>query len=102
MTDIKTDISFDTRFYGRASVVTDAYHVGGKLSVELVADDGEPIATLSVNMPDCSQLLSSGEFFAKTWSENEDIAEDALASGIFRDTGRTSGGIVNAPIWTFK
>ncbi len=53
-------------------------------------------------MTKCSQLLGDGEFFAKTWSENEEIAADALASGIFRDTGRTSGDIVNAPIWTFR
>ena len=100
--DIKTGLSFNTRLCGTANVVTNSYQRGGKLSVELVADDGEEIAMLSVNMPECSHLLSDGEFFAKTWSENAFIAEDALASGIFRDTGRTSGDIVNAPIWTFK
>ena len=100
--DIKTGLSFNTRLCGTANVITNTYHKGGKLSVELVADSGEEIAMLSVNMPECSHLLGDGEFFAKTWSENEEIAEDALASGIFRDTRRTSGDIVNAPIWTFK
>jgi hypothetical protein len=87
---------------GTANVVTNRYQHGGKLSVEIVADNGEPIAMLSVNMPECSHLLSDGEFFAKTWSENAFIAEDALASGIFRDTGRRSDNTVNAQIWTFK
>jgi hypothetical protein len=100
--DTKTGLSFNTRLCGTSNVVTNSYQHGGKLSVELVADDGEEIAVLSVNMPECSHLLSDGEFFAKTWSENESIADDALASGIFRDSGRRSDNIVNAPIWTFK
>jgi hypothetical protein len=95
--DTKTGLSFNTRLCGTANVVTNTYQHGGKLSVELVADDGEEIAMLSVNMPECSHLLSDGEFFAKTWSENETIAEDALASGIFRDTKRKSGDMLNAP-----
>ena len=97
-----TGLSFTSRSFGKVNVITGAYQHGGKLAVELVADSGEDIATLSVNMTKCSQLLGDGEFFAKTWSENEEIATDALASGIFRDTGRTSGDIVNAPIWTFR
>jgi hypothetical protein len=100
--DTKTGLSFETRLCGTANIVTNTYQHGGKLSVELVADSGEPIAMLSVNMTECSHLLSDGEFFAKTWSENALIADDALASGIFRDTGRRSSDIVNAPIWTFK
>ena len=97
-----TGLSFTSRSFGKVNVVTSAYQRGGKLAVELVAEDGEDIATLSVNMPECSQILGDGEFFAKTWSENEEIAADALASGIFRDTGRTSGDTVNAQIWTFR
>ena len=100
--DTKTGLSFATRLCGTANVVTNTYQRGGKLSVELVADSGEEIAMLSVNMPERSHLLGDGEFFAKTWSENEEIAEDALASGIFHDTGRRSDNIVSAPIWTFK
>lgn len=87
---------------GMAQVITNAYHNGGALAAELVDNNGEGIATLSVNMPELSHLLGDGEFFAKTWSENHDIAEDALASGVFRDTGRTSGDTVDAHIWTFR
>ena len=46
-------------------------------------------------------MLDEYEFFAKTWSENGEIAEEARASGHFLDTGRTSGDVVNGRIWTF-
>ena len=95
----KTGLSFSTRYFGEAHVMTNAYHVGGKLAVELFDDNGELIAALSVNMPECSRQLGSGEFFAKTWSENGEIAAEALASGIFQDTGRKSDNIMNAQIW---
>jgi hypothetical protein len=52
-------------------------------------------------MPERSHLLDEYEFFAKTWSENGEIAEEARASGHFLDTGRTSGDVVNGRIWTF-
>jgi len=94
-------LTFKTRLFGTAHVVTGTYRNGG-LAVELVDDSGEPIATLSVNMPEGAHLLGENEFFAKTWSENGAIAEEALASGHFLDTGRTSGDVVNASIWTFK
>ena len=95
-------ISFETRHFGMLSVVTSTYRDGNALAVELVRMHGEPFTVLSVNMPERAHLLAAGEFFAKTWGENEDIAEDALDSGIFRDTGRTSGETVNAPIWAMK
>ena len=95
-------LSFRTRNYGSVTVVKSAYSIGGKVAVELIADTGEPIAVLSVNIPESAHLLGSGEFFVKTWSENEELAEDALASGIFRATGRTSKTVLNAPIWASK
>ena len=102
VTGPSTGLSFNSRSFGKVNVITNTYRHGGKLSVELVADSGEEIAVLSVNMPERSPLLGDGEFFAKTWSENEEIAADALFSGIFRNTGRTSEDIVNAQIWTFR
>lgn len=100
--DTKAGLSFESRCFGTANVVTGTYRTGGALSVELVDGSGESIAVLSVNLPERSHLLGDGEFFAKTWSENREIAEDALASGIFRDTGRTSGDIVDAHIWKMR
>jgi len=95
-------LSFLTRHFGTATVITSGYQNGGRLAVELVDEHGESIAMLSVNIPESSHMLGENEFYAKTWSENEEIAEDALASGIFRETGRTSGGFLKAKIWTFS
>lgn len=84
--------------YGRAD---------GPTAIVLTGDDGEPLATLSVNLyrPDCShdsRDLPPDCFYAKCWSENEQLAEDALKSGLFlqRDdmpAGRS--GFVIAPVW---
>lgn len=100
-------LSFPTRSFGTAEVRTSHYQEGGALAVELVDGYGEPIAMLSVNFPESAHLLGKNEFFAKTWEENEEIAEDALASGIFRDTGRRSSygflsSLLSANIWTFS
>lgn len=95
-------LTFKTRLFGTAHIVTGTYQNGERLAVEIVDAHGESIATLSVNMPEHAHLLGEHEFFAKTWSENGEIAEEALASGHFLDTGRTSGDVVNASIWTFK
>ena len=99
---MKKTLAFETRSFGRANVITKAYQNGGGLALELVDDSDESIAMLSVNLPESSQFLGEDEFFVKTWSENEEIAEDALASGIFRDTGRTCDGFLRAKIWTFN
>jgi len=54
--------------------------------------------TLTCNLPDIP--LEDDEVIIKNWSENEDIAKAALASGYFQDTGkRISTGFVQAPIW---
>ena len=94
-------LSFPTRHFGQVEVITLTYENGGGLAVALVDEQGEPITVLSVNLPEFAHQLGEAEFFAKTWSENAPLADDALASGIFRDTGRTSGGCLNAQIWTF-
>lgn len=81
----------------------------GPLAVKLFAD-GSPLATLSVNLytPECSHDswdLPPDCFYAKTWGENEEVAEEALTSGLFlpRDDfplGRS--GFVTAPVWQVR
>lgn len=81
----------------------------GPTSISLTAD-GEPLATLSVNMyrPDCSRDsrdLPADCFYAKQWSENETIAQDAFASGLFwlrDDLPVARSGYVTAPVWQIK
>jgi len=59
---------------------------------------GDRFATLTTNLPDVP--LEEDQVIIKTWSENEEIAKAALASGLFRDTGmRVSTGFVQAQIW---
>ena len=65
--------------------------------------NGQLAAVLTVNIPELDKVLKPGEFFVKTWSENETIAKEALASGLFVDTGkRLESGFVEAQIWRFS
>ena len=62
---------------------------------------GERIATLTVNIPEAE--IADDEIIVKTWSENEGIAKDALASGLFEDTGRRiPTGFVEAQVWRVR
>lgn len=94
--------------WGRVAVLQGTY-MGpeGPTAIVLQCDDGEPLATLSVNMyrPECShdsRALPPGCFYVKTWAENEELVDDALASGMFRareDLPKSSSGFVEAPVW---
>jgi len=85
--------------YGDMDVDITLYKTGG--TAVILTQDGRRFATLSVNFPEVE--LEHNEFAVKTWSENEQIAEDALASGLFVDTGkRIQSGYVEASVWRFK
>jgi len=87
--------------YGEALVLYGRYG-NDAVAVELVAADGsgERIAVLSVNLPEHAADLGPGEFFAKTWSENERVARCVLKAGLFEDTGRrVPTGFVEAQVW---
>jgi hypothetical protein len=75
-----------------------SYH-NGRPALQLIdAADGGPFGVLTCNLPDIP--LEDGEVIIKNWSENEDIAKAALASGYFKDTGkRVATGFVEAQIW---
>ena len=75
------------------------YRDNGNMAVSLIEEDGfnSPFGSLSVNI---DLPLAEGEFFAKTWSENDELAQAALASGVFEDTGRrVPYGFVEAQVW---
>ena len=92
-------MNFQTSSYGVARVVTSKYN-DGNLAVLLNDESGSPLAKLSVNLPDCDIYLAENQFFAKTYSENAEIAEDALASGLFKQTTiSVKNGWVTLPIW---
>lgn len=82
----------------------------GPLAVLLLRANGERLATLSVNMyePECSRdsrHLPPDCFYVKQWSENESLAAEALASGLFierPDLPVAHSGHVTAPVWQIK
>lgn len=85
--------------YGDMHVEKTQYKTGGPAVI--LYHEGHRFATLSVNFWEIE--LEEGEFAVKTWSENEEIAADALASGLFIDTGkRIKSGYVEASVWRFK
>ena len=97
--DIYNTMEFKTSSYGVARVKTSQYS-DGNLAILLEDEFGSPLSKLSVNMPDSAYLLNENQFFAKTYSENEEIAQDALASGLFRQTNTiVKNGWVSCPVW---
>jgi hypothetical protein len=90
--------TFETTSFGQARVSIGYYADNDAIAVELLDESGESLAMLSVNLPEEQHLLGEKEFSAKTYSENEELARDALRSGLFLDTGRRAG-FIQAPIW---
>jgi len=96
---IYNTMEFKTTSFGVAHVKT-AQYADGNLAVLLEDEFGSPLSKLSVNMPDSAYLLNENQFFAKTYSENEELAQDALASGLFRQTNTVvKNGWVTCPVW---
>ncbi len=92
-------MEFKTSSFGVARVKTTQY-TNGNLAILLEDEFGSPITKLSVNLPDSAYLLNDNQFFAKTYSENEELAKDALASGFFKQTNTVvKNGWVSCPIW---
>jgi hypothetical protein len=61
----------------------------------------EPFATLTCNIPGVK--LEPDEVLIKRWSENEQVANDALATGWFEETGKiVPTGFAIAEIWRIK
>lgn len=76
------------------------HYSGGGLAIQYIGDDGL-LAVLTVNIPDAD--LEDGEFAIKNWSGNESVAQAAMATGLFIDTGkRIPTGFVEAQVWRFK
>jgi hypothetical protein len=93
LTLIGTIVAFDTTL----NVLT-AQYKDGTPAVVLEDSDGEPWATLSVNIPGAPR--ETDEILVKTWSENEMLREPLLASGLFEDTGRrVPAGFAQAEVW---
>lgn len=80
-------------------------YAGQKIALMLIKEeDGTPFATITVNVPIQGHQLQPGEFFIKSWSENEAVI-NALRKkdDIFLDTGRRVdvSQFAQAEIWKF-
>lgn len=76
------------------------YYDNGRLAITYISAGG-PFAKLTVNIPEVD--LADDEILVKTWSENKNISEVALKSGLFTDTGRRIPcGFCEAQIWKFN
>lgn len=103
--------TFQSKRWGSVIVHRATYgSADGPLAIVLTTDEGERLSTLSVNLykPECSHdsaALPKDCFYVKEWSENEDLAADAMASGMFvlrEDLGTARSGFVEAPVWQIK
>ena len=70
----------------------------GRVALELIdADDGEGIATATVNIPE--ESLNEGEAFIKDYSENEGMLAWLIKNKLAEDTGRrVQSGWVQCPV----
>lgn len=100
--------TFPSKRWGQVTAFAGTYKsADGPLAVFLDLVDDQYLTQLSVNMyrPACShdsEDLPRDCFYVKTWNENELIACEALASGLFKerpDLPRAESGFVVAPVW---
>lgn len=85
-------------FNGWACRVQKGRYGNGRLSLQLVdAEDGSPVATASVNIPEAK--LAADEVAIKSYGENEGVLPALEAAGIIERTGRTAwAGRVQIPV----
>jgi hypothetical protein len=70
----------------------------GRLAFQLYTHEGEPFATISLNMPG-DQLYTDSEMFVKWYAENDLIVQTLLREGWLERTGRkTRTGYVEVPV----
>lgn len=70
------------------------YQNGRRAILATSPEDGEPIAKLTVNIPELP--LGPGELFIKNWSENEGALETLQAAGLVQPIGTVSAGFCEA------
>ena len=74
------------------------YHHGERIALYLIdADDGEPVSTCTVNIPD--EPLGEGEVLIKDYSENEGMVDFLVQEGVVERTGReVRSGYISIPV----
>jgi hypothetical protein len=86
------------RFKSWDCIVRKRQYDNGRPALVLVdAEDGSPIATATVNLPDVP--LGRNQVAIKDWSENEGVLDALVAAGVVKHTGQTvPSGFVEVPI----
>lgn len=79
-------------------VLQTAQYGNGRTALQLVdAEDGEPVATATVNLPD--ETLGENEVFIKDYAENEGMLKTLQDAGIVEPTGKVvASGFVAIPV----
>lgn len=85
---------FKSARWGQCFVDLQTYATNGVLAVQVrhrCKESGmeEPLAVLSVNLPRVADRLEPGVFVLKDSDMNAALADEALGSGLFEDTGLT-------------
>ena len=77
------------------------YYANGRIAIRLLdAQDNEPVAVISVNLPD--KAMNDNEVFIKNYSENEGILECMIHYGIVSEPIRfVQSGFVIIPLCMF-
>lgn len=71
-------------------------YTNGRLAIRAVNQDGEPIATLTVNIPEIE--LSEGQVIIKDWSENEGALVTLEAAGLVQKVAGVQAGFCTAHV----
>lgn len=86
------------RFLDTDCVVQKRQYENGRPALRLIdAEDGSPIATATVNLPDVA--LGGNQVLVKDWSENEGMLAALTEAGVVKPTGETvRTGFVEVPV----
>lgn len=68
----------------------------GRLAIKAVNGDGEPVATLTVNIPEVE--LAEGQIIVKDWSENEGAFSTLIHAGLIEHVKDVEAGFCEANV----
>lgn len=94
---------FKTRYCPNTTAVAcfTTYTTNGRLALQILTQNGEPLCRASVNMPE-SRALPPFTLVFKTWGENEGVVEALMACKLLEDTWpleRFRSGFVMASVY---
>lgn len=92
-----TRYHFKTAFIDEECIVEKRKYGNGRIALQLVTPEGEPVCTATVNLPDMD--LAEDFAFIKDYSENEGILSELIRHGIVEETHMTvDNGYVEFPV----